>query len=310
MNTLSKKDDSKKKMLIEYYSMYMNNILEIDLLYYKCKKINEHITILTATSFVPGPVLSRSNAIIESFNPFESYELVKEFSKFIEFIILILSDERFDIQMKNEILKKAKKNYLDKEEEFSYRFIENHFSEKIMNLLLKKLENESKYKGLYDTSLIKIFCKIIEYNVLEDDKSLCFQQFYLKPMYEEEGIFRLELLNKSIEISCPIVELWKVLLICIYINNDIDPDIKYATSISHWYIQYYKRMHIRYIIRNRDDSIDSIDSNNSYDTYIDDTSDYFAKKTDNLIKDMCCTIRTVAFQRRKHLMLILEKSYL
>jgi hypothetical protein len=300
-------DTKKQKQLVEYYIMYMNNILQIDILSYKCKKIEEHIKILTAVSYLHGPALRRSNAMTESFNPFERYEIVKEFSKFNEFLILILSDERFDIPMKNEILKKAKKIYLENEEEFSNKLIENHFSEKVMNLLLKKLENESKYDGIRNTSLIKMFCKIIEYNVLNDDKSLCFDKIYLKPLYEEDGVFRLELLNRSIALSCPVIQLWKVLLICIYINNDIDPDITYAVDIKKWFVKYYERMRMGYILRER---ADSTDSDHSYDTYTDEEMEMFSTKTNNLIKDVCDTIRNVAFQRRRHLMMIHSRSYL
>ena len=80
-------DTLKQKQLIQYYSLYMSNILQIDILSYKCKKISEHINILTSVSYLHGPVLRRSNAMTESFNPFERYEIVKEFTNFNEFLI-------------------------------------------------------------------------------------------------------------------------------------------------------------------------------------------------------------------------------
>ncbi len=316
-------DSKKQKQLVEYYSMYLKNLIHIDILTYQCKIIEEHIEILTAVRFIRGPALQRSNARSTSLNPFHTYELQKEFVQFNEFLLSIIYNDSLKVEMKNEILKKAKEIYFEKEIEFTKKRFDDsvekpcYFTEKLLNMMIKRSERDTD-EDIY--GIIVKFCEIIKYNVLNDDKSLCFEKFYLKREFEESGTFRLELLQTAVEYTCPIDELWKVILLCIYINNDIDPDIKYSTNVPRWYSNYLFRTSGHLIGDHFDDDQDDHDNDDDDDENAVDASDAytvdddelprFSRDRHNLVKDICETIRIVAYQRRKSLLAVYYESYL
>lgn len=294
--------DGRKADYLAMYKQYFNMIINIDDMDQQIKQLKYASALIKKDIETIGckfpsrpPPLQRSNAHQEPIDPFTRYCQITTMNEFVNAVISVISNDRYTIALKNDILKIAMttyyeychaKNTSDVIHVYSSPFDENFFSEKLTYMLINVLK---------DIKNMDTFCKIIQYNVLNDDGSLCFDRaLYNQYKYYEHESFSLNKFYLAIKDSHPHVSLWTTLLVCIHFNRDLDLEEPYPTNIRDWIESHYRSIY-----------------GPMYDRFFHPHSivnspekELFVNATKNFVEQITSVLHMFAFARRKHLLAI------